>query len=1183
MSNSLNVIVLDSNEQVIRWLDPELCDIVETSKKNACRKIELTYPYESEVILEDDTLWYQQGNKIFVPSLNGIKSCLYVINTDYDIDFWKENTIKLEAEEVIVELNNDVLYFEEDSIINITLEKLDEWFGSYFDIKGIDTLASNRKQVTPSGIMTRMSLFRMIEEQTDRIFISTYTNEGNKILRSLYLANPDDIRFTARTETLDLNYNLESLEFTKSEEDTYTALAPIFSNTNVVSAEDVQSLQNKISAHIIAKAELSTENLNDRHYIQMLNTMYNALSDQSIVSGGITLPSTDNSNLIQEWLDYEVMEGQEIPMIIKTDEEGNVISESNWYAPFEKSKGELYIKYNGNNQTTYSYIQPYNESKAPVKYKCGVKNTNETLVEAIYNELALSLLNKINPEYELEVSVKDIQQVLGLNDLGYQLHESLHVRVPNFNYYVPCRITETTKNLHHPGENKIKIETEVTTVYNLEETLIKSENRIISANDTNDIIGGLLVCDNIGLPDQYVTMNIRLVKGYTATEIEKSSNIQQQIKTFDPVNEYYVFSEQQIANLEKAIRNDIIKNGWDGFKDYYRLRDVDGNVYSVPYRWCISIYCTRNQFYCNNEEFYAENPNDALGNGFFDDTISVHYYPDAINLLKNTNYYNVSKLYYPSIYYLWWDSIIADIVDRTGLTGNIFPPLTSSERQNGPTCTPASLSNVTSILRNYHSEYELATLMGTMKESGTSRNNANKVMTELGFNVEIVEATADNIIKYVNPGHIASIDLDASKLGEEYYNNLYHGLEPENHSVIIYDWYWVSNINNLYVAVMDTNIPVFNPAYLKGTQFECGKNSWISWNTVLNAINAMYHDGVWYYPENNLKHMSIISNTEKNIAPVEEVTGNYIITPSFSPELNTYKFHLSVINTTIKDMLHMISENNINIDIMSSSNNIVTASNSTLENISMWWLRALLLAGAFYYQNNEIENDDELVIEASPKSNSMKYYNHFNTLVDVIGDYDWFTPCNPNNRELRFNYICSTLLFYLGICYNYLAFTFESSYMGFEKIGKLLVDKAGKTNNTPYLNYFVVPLNSTNIGKYLKKTAYHDSFMTTVILTYAYSTDLNTTAIVKDDYYPVMLYNKNGSNVDYMNISAGGNNLTNRYNTRISEAENYNPFKTTSISNIVSWNSSINDLLDDGDKGNMLVISYYTKAELEAM
>lgn len=1183
MPNSLNIIVLDSNENVIRWLDPDLCEVIETSKKNACRKIELTYPYESEVILEDDTLWYQQGNKIFVPSMNGIKSCLYVINTNYDIDFWKENTIHLEAEEVIVELNNDVIYFEEDSIINVTTQKLDEWFGSYYDIGTIDTLASNRKQVTPSGIMTRMSLLRMIEEQTDRISITTYTNEGNKILRSLSLANPEDTRFISKTDTLDLNYNLESLEFTKSEEDTYTALAPIFSNTNVASAEDVQELQNKVSAHIIAKAELATENYSTKQYMQLLNNMYNALSDQALISGGNTVISTDTTDIIQDWLDYEVMEGQEIPMIIKTDEEGNVVSESSWYAPFEKSKGELYIKFNGHNQTTYSTIKPYNQNKAPEKYKIGTENTNETLVEAIYNELALSLLNKIHPDYELEISVKDIQQLLGLNDLGYQLHESLQVRVPNFNYYVPCRITETTKNLHHPGENKIKIETEITTVYNLEETMIKSENRIISANDTNDVIGGLLLCDNVGLPDQYVTMNIKLVKGYTETEIEKSSTIQQQIKTFDPVNNYYVFSEQQIANLEKAIRNDIIKNGWEGTQEYYRLRDIDGTVYSVPFRWCISIYCTRNQLYCNNEEYYSENPTDALGKGFFEDTISVHYYPNAIEIMTNgVNYLN-SKQYYPSVYYLWWDSIIEDVKDRTHLTGEFLPPMTSSERQNGPTCTPASLSNATSILRNYHTEYELATLMGTNAETGTNRVNANNVMKELGFNVEIVEVTNENIIKYINPGHVASIDVDVSKLGEEYYNNIYEGSDPGNHSVIVYDWYWMGNTNSLYVAVMDTNLPVFNPGYLPNTSFECGKNNWMSWRTLLNAINGRYQDGVWYVAESGTKHMTIISNSEENISTVEEVTGSYVITPSFSPEINNYKFNLSIVNNAVKDMLHVISDTNLNIDIMSSSNNIKTATNTVLENISMWWLRALLLAAAYYYQNNEIETNEDIIVDASPTSNSMKYYEHFNTLIDVIGDYDWFTPCTPSNRDLRFNYVCTTLLFYLGICYNYLAFTFESSYMGFEKIGKLLVDKAGKTNNTPYLNYFVVPLNSTNIGKYLKKTAYHDSFMTTVILTYAYSTDLNTTAIVKDDYYPVMLYNKNGSNVDYMNISAGGNNLTNRYNTRISEAENYNPFKTTSISNMVSWNSSINDLLDDGDKGNMLVISYYTKAELEAM
>ncbi len=236
MTNELNIIILDYKEKVVKWLNPNLCEIKETSKKDACRKIELTYPYEEEVITSEKTLWYEQGNKIYVPGINGIKSCLYVINTDYEIDFWKDNTVKLEAEEVITELNNDVVYFPENTLIEITQTQLDTWFGAYYDILGIDTLNSSRKQVSPSGIMTRMSLLRLIEEQTGRVFLTDYSNENNHIERSLYLANPEDTRFISKTDTLDLNFNLESLEFTKSEEDTYNAIAPIFSNSSIVSA-----------------------------------------------------------------------------------------------------------------------------------------------------------------------------------------------------------------------------------------------------------------------------------------------------------------------------------------------------------------------------------------------------------------------------------------------------------------------------------------------------------------------------------------------------------------------------------------------------------------------------------------------------------------------------------------------------------------------------------------------------------------------------------------------------------------------------------------------------------------------------------------------------------------------------------------------------------------------------------
>ncbi|WP_292475456.1 hypothetical protein [Methanosphaera sp.] len=1183
MVNDLNIIVLDYRETVIKWLNPELCEIVETSKKNACRKIEVTYPYEEELIMEDDTLWYQQGNKIFVPSINGIKSCLYVINTSYEIDFWKKNTITFEAEEIITELNNDVLYFPENSVITITENQLDEWFGGYYDILGMDSLTSNRKQVTPEGIMTYMSLLRMIEEQTGRIFLTSYENEGNKINRSLYLANPDDVRFVSDTDTLDLNYNLESLEFTKSEEDTYNAMAPIFSNTNTVSAEEVKELGNKVSAHIVSNAELRTENRVDKQYQNLVDSLYSSLEEGEYISGDLpgATSSKSNEELIQEWLDYEVVEGQVIPMIIQQDEEGNTVSTANWNAPFEKSKGELYIKFNGINQTDYNVIYPYNESKSPPKYKVGTENTNETLVEAIYNELALSLLNKITPDYELEIEVKDIQQLLGLDNLGYQLHESLQVRVPNFNYFVPCRITETTKNLHHPGENKIKIETEVTSIFDLQETVIDSENRIISKNDTNDVIGGLLKCGDDALPDQYVVMNIKLVKAYNDDEIEKSGNIQQEIKKFDPYNEYYTFSEEQIANLEKAMRNDYINLGWDEGPYEYKLRDITGTVYSVPQWWCASIYYARNQIYSNNESAFGGNDDKALGKGFFDETVHVHYYPNAEQILKLGIAYSEEKKYYAGMFYAYHEMISSELEQKTGDPVYI-PNVVSSERQNGPTCLPASISNITSIFKDYHTEYELSKLMGTTS-TGTSRNAANNVMEQIGLKTTIVEATLDNVIKYVGRGVCASIDIDVSKLGEEYYDGFYNTYEESGyHAVIIYDWYYTTSSQNLKVGILDTNIPVFNPHYT--ALLSPTTDNYVPWNVIQNAINSRYYEGNWIVaPPGVNGHMTIVEETSKNLANYEEVTGSYVITPSFAPEISTYKFGLDAVNNTVKNVLHAICDSNINIDIMSSSDSIETENSVKLENISMWWLRALAYAAAYYYQSHDTEKTSNLLIEASSNSESMKYYEHFNRSIDVVGDYDWFSPCYPQGDNI-FGYIVSTLLFELGLCYSPADFVNTGGYNSLSSIGKKVVDKAGKTSSSEnYLNMFTVNLSQENITKYLKKSAYHDSYMTTVALVYAQSTTLNTTAYKKQDYYPVLLYNKNGSNVDYMNILARGNSITNRYNTKSVDATDVTPYGTTSISNLLSWHNSISSSLQAGDKGMMLVISYYSKEELEAL
>ena len=116
----VNIVIFDFLESFVKWLDPDLADIEETTNANACRKIKITYPYEREVIDEDTKLWYQQGNKIYIPEINGITSCLYVINTQYEIDFWDKNTITVEAEEVLTELNYNMLSFPSGQNITIT-------------------------------------------------------------------------------------------------------------------------------------------------------------------------------------------------------------------------------------------------------------------------------------------------------------------------------------------------------------------------------------------------------------------------------------------------------------------------------------------------------------------------------------------------------------------------------------------------------------------------------------------------------------------------------------------------------------------------------------------------------------------------------------------------------------------------------------------------------------------------------------------------------------------------------------------------------------------------------------------------------------------------------------------------------------------------------------------------------
>lgn len=1179
-----NILILDYKEDLIRWLDPELAEVEETTQKDACRKIKITYPYENEHITENSQLWYQQGNKIYIPELNGIASCLYVINTQYEIDFWEKNTITVEAEEVLTELNYDMLSFKSGSVINITEEKLDEWFGAFYDISGLDKLSSNKKQVSPEGIMSRMSLLRMIEEETGRVFVTSYENYNNNIKRELFLADPNKLRFVAETETLDLNYNLESLEFIKSEEDTYNAMCPVFNNTsNVVTAGEITTNPDtKINTAVVNKAEQRTES-NPAQINNYLATLNNKLLEAGITDSAPTIVSNnvDGDELLKKWLDYEVQEGQEIPMIIQQDEEGNTVVKAKWNAPFEKAEGELYIKYIGINQTDYNAIKPYNPAKAPTMMKCGKENTSETLVEAIYNELATSLLNKMNPEYELKIQVKDIQDMLGDYNLGYHVHESLQVRVPNFNYYVPCRITETVKNLHYPGENTIKIETEVVSIFDMIPTKIASEDRLIGTNEIDTVYGGILTTDEgEPLEDKYVTIDIRLTNAY---QEGTTDTVEQEVKEFDPVKNTYYISDIQIQNLEKQLRNKRIKEG--NARGYFKIRDVEGQVYSIEADYARSLVFTRNNIYIINEEVYGGGGDKALGKGFFDETVEAHIYPNARELIKNEDSFEKHKKYYFSLTYETYmtDSPFAFKSDPYPNEFRKYHGIYGSmERQNGPTCLPASMSNATALVFAYRTEYELAQLMQTSK-MGTQRAKAEQVMADLGFKVERYEATEANIRKYFHtPNSFVSLSVDAEKLGTDYYKGVY-ARNDVNGSHAILSTFWADYQGTLYLQVLDTNLPVGHPAAASSNNLTLD-DTWIPWSVIEKGINASYINGTWVNKVSPLKPwFTLFTITDKLLGDIDDSLTASLVNTTFNPELYDYKFDFSIIRKAIMELMDYVCSSVLDVDIMTCSSSIDTSTGVTLDNVSMWWLRAMAYAGMYYYHGKQEKTTNHKIIEANKASDSMKYYKHFDKTVDKISEYDWFTPCRVTDIAYTTGYICSTLLFNLGVPYSYFDFTGGNNYVNLDKLGDTITDKAGTVNGSKALHYWIVNIDDIEDIVMISQRS-RDSFQDTVFLTWGYSDELNAKATIKDSKYPVMLINtwENGTpKITYQNILGTGNSPGNQYNTTAEGAGNSVPYGVTTLANIKTWNEKVKEQLNEGDKGKALVISWFKEEQFK--
>lgn len=224
----MNIVVLDNDEDFVRFLDPELCEMEETIERDGLRTLSFTYYFQDMV--EDKEL-FKIGNKLWIYGDSNLTDCLYVINTSVTQDIYQENCFQCEMEEVLVELNyapvfthlelsssNGFSITTSNGQVSVTVNyaALNYWFGEYFNIGVVQKCLSDyNAQITFTGSMNLMTLLRYIEEETGNIFVTRYEKDclNNTIHRYLDFLNPINV---SKPWVLNLEYDFLDISNTST-------------------------------------------------------------------------------------------------------------------------------------------------------------------------------------------------------------------------------------------------------------------------------------------------------------------------------------------------------------------------------------------------------------------------------------------------------------------------------------------------------------------------------------------------------------------------------------------------------------------------------------------------------------------------------------------------------------------------------------------------------------------------------------------------------------------------------------------------------------------------------------------------------------------------------------------------------------------------------------------------------
>lgn len=229
------VVVLDNQENILQFLNTDLLELDITDEYQAYKTVKLSYKITD---VRKDKQLFKQGNKIFADN------CLFIINSECSFDYI-DKTIEVDAEEVIVELNNSKPFYIRDpnfsSYVNgitITVSKLflNVLLKGFFTVTktDIDSIDYSKRLVNVQGSITKYNLLKNIEKQSGLVFKTNYTFKNNKIIKEIQLLKPENYGITHNkvVESVVLGENTNKLSYSSDETKNALGIMTVISSEN---------------------------------------------------------------------------------------------------------------------------------------------------------------------------------------------------------------------------------------------------------------------------------------------------------------------------------------------------------------------------------------------------------------------------------------------------------------------------------------------------------------------------------------------------------------------------------------------------------------------------------------------------------------------------------------------------------------------------------------------------------------------------------------------------------------------------------------------------------------------------------------------------------------------------------------------------------------------------------------